>query len=126
MTRHIKVLVVEPGTAAPKLRTVDQELATFNGLVGGPIEGLSLGEGVSAYFNEEGKGLGLPVNGMADYLIRALLRHDGRRLLPGDVIVGPVVFMGQPDAEGYDTDVPDELLETVRAFGLEIEEVPGG
>lgn len=121
----IKVLVVEPGSSTGTIRTVDQSLESFQSLVGGFIEGLTLTEEVSAYINEEGKLAGLPVNATGDILIRELLSASGRRLLPGDVIVGPVVFVGAPDdEEGWDASVPEEFLTYVRAL-IDVEEVAG-
>jgi len=118
----MKVLVIEPGTTTAHLREVPHTLAAFNELVGGDIEGLTLGYDVTAYINEDGKALGLPVNEVADSLIRELLSFVHRSLMPGDVIVGPVVFLGSPDDEGEDSDVPDELVRFVRSHGWEVTE----
>lgn len=112
----MKVLVIEPGSQTATVREVAHTLTAFQELVGGDIEGLTLGSGVTAYINEGGKGLGLPVNVVADEIVRILLVADGRRLMPGDVIVGPVVFLGSPDGDGEDTGVPSEFVEWVGAF----------
>jgi len=122
---QIRVLVIEAGEAgdsSARVATVEQSLEVFQGLVGGDIEGLTLTDEVSAYINETGKARGLAVNTYADALVRYLLHRSGRRLLPGDVIVGPVVFLGPPDSDGYDTDVPDDLIAFVRKLGVDIEE----
>jgi hypothetical protein len=117
----IKVLVVEPDSTTGTVRAIEQSLESFQSLVGGPIEGLTLTEEVSAYINEEGKLVGLAVNVYGDVMIRELLSESGRRLLPGDVIVGPVVFVGAPDEEGWDTDLPEEFLAYAREL-IEINE----
>ncbi len=46
----------------------------------------------------------------------------GRQLIPGDFIVGPAVFIGPADDEGWTTDVPDRVIHLVRGLGIEIEE----
>lgn len=118
----IKVLVVEPGSATGRIRVIDQSLESFQSLVGGYIEGLTLTEEVSAYINEEGKLRSLPVNVSGDVIIRELLFRSGRHLMPGDVIVGPVVFVGAPDdEEGWDTSVPEDFLAYAREL-IDIEE----
>jgi hypothetical protein len=124
MTSPIKVLVVYPDSQTGHLKTIDPSLPVFNDLVGGFIEGLSFPENeVSAYLNEDGKTMGLPVNQYADALVRQLLASEHRRLMPGDVIVGPVVFMGYPDHDtGEDTDVPTHLLALARSLGLDLKE----
>jgi len=120
VNRPITVLLVSPDTDVARLVTVDQELEAFQELVGGDIEGLTLGE-VSAYLNTNGKALGLPLNAYADALIRDLLADTGHRLLPGDAIVGPVAFMGPPDRAGYDTSIPAETIARAERLGLTIE-----
>jgi hypothetical protein len=122
----IRVLVISPGSAVARLETIEPELEVFNRLVDGWIEGLSLTADATTYLNTDGKATGLPVNGYADSLVRLLLAEEGRSLLPWDSIVGPVVFLGQPDRAGEDTDVPERLLELAREVGMEIEEVPRG
>lgn len=57
----MKAIVKEVGER-PRIEEVENELATFQGLVGGYIEVLSMGDGVGLIVNEEGKLIGLPVN----------------------------------------------------------------
>lgn len=78
--------------------------------IGGWLEGIG---GVDhadrpwfAYLDEEGKLKRLEPNWRATWLAMRL----GWR---GDVLVGPVVFVGPPDAEGDDTDVPEFVLEAM-------------
>lgn len=75
-------------------------------LVGGYVEAVPWGRGVTAYLNEDGKSLGLPPNPRATRLSTT----HGVGLHPWDVIVGTVVFVGDPDDDGDDTDVPEWLV----------------
>jgi len=77
---------------------------------GGYIEGIG-GEGWSAYCDEEGKINGLPVNVRATRLARALGWPTG------DVLCGPVVFLGPVDDEGEETDVGSIVTESARLLG---------
>lgn len=82
----VKAIVKEVGKA-PCVENIKNDLATLQGLVGGHIEVVSMGDGVALVLNEEGKLTGLPVN--------FGLGHD--------VIVGNVVFV----AYGNDGDFMD-------------------
>jgi hypothetical protein len=55
---------------------------------------------VTAYVHDEGLIIGLPVNVLASMII-------------GQYLVGDAVIVGKTDSEGYDTDVPNELLEVI-------------
>ena len=55
---------------------------------------------VCAYVHDEGLIIGLPVNVLASMII-------------GQYLVGDAVIVGKTDSEGYDTDVPNELLEVI-------------
>lgn len=57
----MKIVIKEVGEP-PRVEEVENELATFQSLVGGYIEVLSMGDGVGLIVNEEGKLIGLPVN----------------------------------------------------------------
>lgn len=125
----MKVLVIDPGpvNSTARLVEVPHTLAAFNELVGGSIEGLTLGSGVSAYINEDGKALGLPVNVVGDQIVRVLLSQTGRRLMPGDVIVGPIVFLGLPDDDGEDRDVPQAFVDWFASIdGVEVNDESTG
>jgi Domain of unknown function (DUF3846) len=101
----IKVLYV-PAHGTPETRKVKPTLETFQQLVGGNIESIG-GEDWYAYLNEEGKLLGLPFNPLADRLADML----GWRGLFGDLLVGPVVFLGPPDRDGNCTPVAQQVLD---------------
>lgn len=107
----IAVLYLRPDKPA-EIRVVEPVLKTFQGLVGGWIEVIS-GEGWCAYLNEEGKIAGLPVNAAADSLARRL----GWESLPGDVLVGSVVFCGPLDGEGDVTGVEWRVVALAAAEG---------
>lgn len=117
-----RVLVIRPDDAHATVMTINRRLETFQGLVGGWIEGLTLNDQISCYINEEGKLKGLPLNVLGDLAVRMLLTDDGYSLLQGDFIVGPVVFVGRPDAAGRDTDIPEEFIERLRRNEVEIRE----
>lgn len=83
-------------------------LTWLQGQVGGWIEAVS-GTMWVAYLNEEGKLKDLPYNPLADMW----MRHHGCHLDKNDYIVGPVVFMGPPDAEGNNTDLPQSVYDSL-------------
>jgi hypothetical protein len=99
----IKACIVPPDASRFEYKDIDPTLETFQGIVDGQIEGVYGPEGSFIYCNEEGKLLGLPINDAAT-------RLSG---IQGDVLCGTVVFVGQADEEGYDTDVPAEFAARV-------------
>lgn len=118
----VRVLVARPGEDHLTLTRCNRRLESWQELVGGQIEGLTLSPYVSCYLNENGKAEGLSMNVVGHFLVSLLLAAGGRSLLEGDVIVGPVVFTGPPDEEGWDTDVPEQLLDIMRNRDMEIRE----
>src|SRR5262245_31873406 len=102
----IKCLVVNTDGQMTVEEPDDFGLEYLRGKVGGWIEAIGDRASWSAYLNEEGKLDGLPVNPMADQLAQQL----GWQYLPGDFLVGNVVFCGPPDGAGEDTSVPDFVL----------------
>jgi Domain of unknown function (DUF3846) len=90
-------------------REIEPTLDILQGLVGGNIQVIS-GQDWSAYLNEEGKVDGLPVNPLATLLASGL----GWTWLPGDILVGPVVFCGPVDDDGAVTSVTARVLELAR------------
>ena len=74
-------------------------LALMQELVGGWLESAPVDPrlGITMYCNEQGKLMGLPVNFAASLLIHPEV---------DDLIMGDVLIVGAPDAEGYDTDLP--------------------
>lgn len=119
-TVKIDVLVLTPGSFRAEPLTVDRGLRSMQSLVGGSIEALSLGDETSAYINEEGKYKGLDRNDAADRFVRHALSKIGRTMIPGDYIVGPLVLMGQPDDDGEDTSVTDEVRQLLADVGIPI------
>lgn len=77
MTKKINILLVEPG-AAPRPAQVENTLATFEAVLGGPVElNCFLPQRVLLVSREDAKGLGLPPNRRAprgeDYIAGTFL-----------------------------------------------------
>lgn len=89
--------------AEPYVEDIKPSLTVLQELVGGYIEPLQL-QGCHAYFNEEGKWMGLPVNLPATQFTEALGWRRG-----GDYLVGTVVFLGDNGAD--EGPVPDAVVE---------------
>ena len=94
----INVAVVNTNGTQTTVKIDNTDLSAYQAEVHGFIEATS-GSGWVAYLNEEGKLLGLPHNPAAE----AFMRTYGWEGLPGDHIVGPVMFVGPTDEEGDDT-----------------------
>ena len=95
MSKHketLRVVVKEPGKIA-EVRDVPNTLEALQELVGGFIEPIHLANKVIALVNEDGKHLGLQPN----------------LGIPGDVLMGPVVLVGDGGEEF--TDVPRFMQE---------------
>ena len=90
--QQMKVLYKLPGFP-PKVRDIDNDLETFQKMVGGNIESVYIGDDISVICNEEGKFLGLPPNFYVE-------RID-------DMIVGPAVFVRAEGEEFIDMTVND-------------------
>lgn len=105
MSEIIALEVRVDGTA--EVKPIEPELETLQGIVGGYIEAVGPADGRwTAYVDEEGLLKGLPLNRRATVM--------ARQLGAGDVLlVGPAVFLGPADDEGYDTDVTAEVLALV-------------
>jgi len=94
----------------------DGEIEEFNyegnyqklcAIVDGYIEAVSFGDKpYFCYCNEEGKLVGLDENKFAT----ELWYNSGQVVLLGDYIAGSVIFFGNIDDEGNDTDYPQSLL----------------
>lgn len=80
-------------------------LEVLQAKVGGWIEAAPIMDSrLTLYCNEEGKLDGLPLN------LRASVLLDPNA---NDVIVGDAVLVGGADADGYDTSLPERLVELV-------------
>ena len=77
---EINVIYKEPGKG-PQIRTIDNSLGGFQGLVGGYIQVVNVESDVALICNEEGKLLGLDPN----IYINGI----------GDTVVGPVILAGR-------------------------------
>lgn len=89
--------------------------AAFHDLVASNFQVVRGPDGAWLYVNEDGKALGLPEN-----LVATALAHAANTISMADFIVGQVIVVGPPDNAGYDTDVPDAFLHTVRHAGCTI------
>ena len=105
----ITVLYV-PAHGECEVRDIEPDLATFQQLVGGDIEAIR-GPEWTAYLHTEGKLLSLTGNAVATLLAARL----GWVYLPGDALVGVVVFCGPADAEGADTSLRPGVLQALTA-----------
>lgn len=119
MSTTVNALVLDP--ACPEntgVRTIADDLATLQGLVGGYLEavyGYRNPDGtdddrprITFYLNEEGKIHDLPRNGSAT----ALWWHYDPDAIGRDVLVGPVVIVGGHDQRGHNTDLPGDVTDT--------------
>ena len=109
MTRTVRVLITEPNSMIIRDATVPLGVEAFNKLVHGYIEHVRLAQdGVGMYINEEGRLLGMSQN-----LVASMLFWTSRQLPAGHAhdIKGPAVIVGPPDEEGWDTDVPERVIE---------------
>ena len=93
----IQVLVVRVGEPAV-VEELPRSLEAMQGLVGGYIESVALGDGIYMTCNEEGKLQGLAPN----------------FALPGDVIVGNVFFC-RINSEGDEASLTDTDIKRIRA-----------
>lgn len=102
----MKALVVKTdGT----YEVIDQEwnYDQINRAVGGWIQAVYFPHyKAEAYVHEEGKVIGLPENVVATNV----WYNSGAQILLGDFLVGDVVFFGEVDEEGNNTEVPAEIV----------------
>ena len=94
----MRVIYKEPGKE-PRTMVIPNKLKVLQDLVGGYIETLKIADNVVMIFNEEGKLLGLEPN----FYLGAI----------GDVIVGPVLVVGE-NGEEFDSLPDDEIKEISR------------
>lgn len=91
--------------------------------IGGTIDAVSFGENdYFAFIHDEGKLLGFPENKIAT----SIWYESGARILLGDYLAGNVLFFGETDEDGNNTDVPNELwvmaVNTQESFGYSQED----
>lgn len=121
----VLALVIPAGDRPARQEHLTADLETIRGLVGGDLEAVSLGDEAVMYINEEGKLLGLPVNGHAT---RMLAVSDSPLGIPSDYIAGNAVVFGRYDADGrndgYEHDVPASVLDLIARAGVPIDPTP--
>jgi hypothetical protein len=100
-------MVIEP-SKSPSIRDINGS-KDLNELVGGWLGAAPFPPQFSAFINEDGKSLELPVNMLATYLCNTL----GLGLFPGDQINGTMVILGPVDNEGNETDLPSETIDLI-------------
>lgn len=111
MTEHTaRAILVYPDGRITVEQRFALSLESLQRAVGGYIEAVTDQSGSwTMYVNEEGKVIGLPVNRSAT----ALATAAGWRGMPGDVLVGPVVFVGPVGEDGEHRSVPAWLADLV-------------
>lgn len=107
MSTHLIVLQTSPHQPARLVRLTN-DLDTMRAAVGGGYLEAIVGDGWSAYLDEEGRLKGLQGNRDATRLAASLGFKESP---PWDAIglVGPVVFMGPPH-DGGETSITDEVI----------------
>jgi hypothetical protein len=94
----LDIQVIQKALAAPK-----EEGHAYFEVIGGP--------NVSIFLNENGKYLSLPPNVAVTLFARA-----NQMIWPSDIVVGDCVVMGQPDNNGRQTDLNDEILADILSY----------
>jgi hypothetical protein len=95
-------LIITPAGTV-EVRIGKPSLEDLQKAVGGDIEAAYVdGGGFTALCNEEGKLQGLPYNRMATKLCGTTK--------VGDILVGDVVLIGNPDKKGESTPLPDDII----------------
>lgn len=115
MTRYLVVDPAEPGRQVARLTEAQGNTIKFlQDSVGGYIEHVTLQRGVlGMYVHDEGLLKELPWNPIASVMY-------SRAVGASALIHGPAVFVGGPDAEGNDTDVPLEMVHMLVASGFTV------
>ena len=98
----IRAVIVDPdGTFRDT--EIGSDLASFQAVVGGYIEGV-LGNVATMYVNEEGLLRALPANPIATQFAQFIL---GRNV----ILYGTALILGPPDDEGNDTPVRQTVVD---------------
>lgn len=95
----IKVLVVEPNMK-PYVAIIDNDLKSFQSMVGGHIETLALSETADIICNEEGKLINLPPN----------------RRIRDDIIVGRFMVVGNNNTEHFSSITKEDIDKYYKQF----------
>lgn len=93
---EVRVIVIEPN-GVPETRIVKRNLETFQGIVGGYIEMMTVvNNGIAMYINEEGRMNGMPLNTVASAIAHRL-------------VFGPVVIFRSARGENEDSLTEDDI-----------------
>jgi len=111
MSKHPEVKGVVLFTDGTYEERVFKQLSDYQDAVGGLIEIVKLFDAfgndfATAYVNEEGRLLGLPLNGFGGSLSFMLGNNP--------MLVGNMIVVGVDDGEGYDTNIDDGLLNFIK------------
>lgn len=119
MPREVKGIIIHPGSTFE--HKVFKQLQDYQQVVDGLIEAVRLydytyeNEVATIYVNEEGRLIDLPMNAVAGGL-SFLLNGE-------DFLVGNAIVVGASDEEGYDTDVPEWIVEFIKRVAKDITNV---
>jgi Domain of unknown function (DUF3846) len=123
MMNNVFALIVDDAQdhSEPDIRSLTPDLTTLQMLVDGSVEAVygyreidgtvSDQPRITFYLNDEGKLRGLPPNPLAT----ALWWHFNPSAVHADFLVGPVIVTGY-DPAGHDTDVPEDVIDTIVAL----------
>lgn len=109
--RTVTGLMVRPDGDASAV-TLEATLETLRAAIGGGWLEAVIGPDWFAYVDEDGKAKGLPVNGVATRLARAI----GWGGQPGDYLSGPVLFLGANGST--EVDAPRTVWDEAVRLGL--------
>jgi hypothetical protein len=106
MTRALRI---QPGKFPEEFDLPEgtmEQLEKLQGEVGGYVESVRLLPTLEGYglVNEDGIALELPINDTASIMTRF-----------SDLVRGTMIILGQPDANGDPTDVPDYMVAVAKA-----------
>ena len=99
----MRILVVEP-EYKPEVREINDSLKEMQGIVGGLIQPIYLGDSVVLICNDEGKLMNLPAN-------RGLRDENGQMC---DIIFGTFFLCGAPADSDHFTSLTPEQIERYR------------
>ncbi len=95
----MRILVVEP-EQRPEVKEIDDSLKTMQGIVGGLIQPVNLGDSVVLVCNDEGRLMDLPAN-------RGLRDKEGQIY---DIVFGTFFLCGAPaDCDHFTSLTPEQI-----------------
>lgn len=99
------LISAEPSTR-PRVIDVSNGLTDLQGLVGGYIDVVRVGDELSVYINDEGKLIGLPPNALATMWLSVI-----GAIFPNDYIAGDAVVLWFDPETGEDRGIPQDKLD---------------